>query len=385
MIENTNQFIYLVSITACILMGITFFSFPTPKVAMLQHYKLSKKILGLSYLTLGGLMLFNVLIGSPHKPEQFLAFPSIIISSSQAYLFTFTLLILINPGLGTRRYMWRQLCPILAIITLFIVCNMIWGNPDTHSIKAFVTQIYHPAVAVRFLFFLFYIFQLVYYTYLFRREKRKFIGKMYDYYSDDTVLRLRWVEYAFYAALGIGILAFFSYFFPSILFDNIFVAFYTIFYILFAFGYLRYELFYKMVEKAIEPFVPVASSETTVKEEAETKQSMELPSILKENFLSLMENEKPYLHKGITSDDVATMLHTNRTYLSAMVNHSYGVNFNTYVNRMRVEYACGLMSRQPGLSTAEIAEQVGFADATHFCRQFKTIKGCTTKVWKSQL
>ena len=208
MIENTNQFIYLVSITACILMGITFFSFPTPKVAMLQHYKLSKKILGLSYLTLGGLMLFNVLIGSPHKPEQFLAFPSIIISSSQAYVFTFTLLILINPGLGTRRYMWRQLCPILAIITLFIVCNMIWGNPDTHSIKAFVTQIYHPAVAVRFLFFLFYIFQLVYYTYLFRREKRKFIGKMYDYYSDDTVLRLRWVEYAFYAALGIGILAF---------------------------------------------------------------------------------------------------------------------------------------------------------------------------------
>ena len=376
MIENIYQFIILISITVCTLLGITFFAIPTPKDQILRHYRYSKKIIGLSYLILGILMLLNTALGLSNDPELLFTFPAIIISSSQAYLFTFTLLTLINPRLSTRHYMWLQLSPILLFILLFFVSNIIWGNQKIYNVRDLVAKMYHPTIIIRFLFFVFYIFQLIYYTYLFQREKKKFVAKMYDYYSDDTVLRLRWVEYAFYAALGIGIFAFFSYFFPTMLFDCIFVSSYTLFYIFYAFGYLHYDLFYKIIEKVVDPQTSDTGLISTSPDSITTT--------LQKNFLVLMEEQKPYLQKSITSDDVATMLHTNRTYLSTMVNLQYGFNFNTYINSKRIEYACKLMNKRPGLSIAEVAELVGFADSTHFCRQFKAIKGCTTKEWRKE-
>ncbi|MBN2815023.1 MAG: AraC family transcriptional regulator, partial [Bacteroidales bacterium] len=72
-------------------------------------------------------------------------------------------------------------------------------------------------------------------------------------------------------------------------------------------------------------------------------------------------------------------LNTNRTYISNLINDETGCNFNTWVNRYRIEHALEIMNRHGSnlLVTEYIAHESGFGSPSSFIRAFKTHTGLT--------
>lgn len=106
-------------------------------------------------------------------------------------------------------------------------------------------------------------------------------------------------------------------------------------------------------------------------------------------FLSLenmMTVRQAFRNPGITRDNIAEALGTNRTYLSKTVNEHRKQNFTQYVNSYRIQYAVKRLS-DPGtdVSLKEIALDSGFSSFTTFARAFKSEVGMPPSVYRDKV
>ncbi len=94
---------------------------------------------------------------------------------------------------------------------------------------------------------------------------------------------------------------------------------------------------------------------------------------------NLLENDKCYLRSDLSLNELATLLGTNSSYLSRVINDMTGSNFNSYVNKFRIEESCRMLSgdRRHVLSIEGIARSVGFNSKSAFNAAFKKYKGMT--------
>jgi len=98
-------------------------------------------------------------------------------------------------------------------------------------------------------------------------------------------------------------------------------------------------------------------------------------------FQRLIVEEKLFLIPGLSLDEVAEKLHTNRTYISKLVNTSYGMGFPEFLNQLRIDYAEEYLLSHPELSQADVAKACGFLSASSFNVAFKRITGMTPRMW----
>lgn len=90
-----------------------------------------------------------------------------------------------------------------------------------------------------------------------------------------------------------------------------------------------------------------------------------------ERIIALVENDKIYLQPDLKLDDLAQMMHTNRTYIYQAVNQQMGISFNEFINRYRIAHAKRLMASDPTLSMNDVALLSGFASLSSFYRNMK--------------
>lgn len=90
-----------------------------------------------------------------------------------------------------------------------------------------------------------------------------------------------------------------------------------------------------------------------------------------ERIIALVENDKIYLQPDLKLDDLAQMMHTNRTYIYQAVNQQMGISFNEFINRYRIAHAKRLMTSDPTLSMNDVALHSGFASLSSFYRNMK--------------
>ena len=64
------------------------------------------------------------------------------------------------------------------------------------------------------------------------------------------------------------------------------------------------------------------------------------------------------------------------TYLGKLFHREVGVSFSDYLINARINYA-KLLLLNTEMSSAQIAERLGYYDASHFINQFKSCVGCT--------
>ena len=102
-------------------------------------------------------------------------------------------------------------------------------------------------------------------------------------------------------------------------------------------------------------------------------------------IVALMEEEHFYLRKELRVADVAAALGTNATYISACLNGQRGQSFTDFVAQYRVHHAKELLSRNPKLSLAQVADESGFPSERSFYRCFKALTGKTPSEWRSAL
>ncbi|MCB0614083.1 MAG: helix-turn-helix domain-containing protein [Phaeodactylibacter sp.] len=96
---------------------------------------------------------------------------------------------------------------------------------------------------------------------------------------------------------------------------------------------------------------------------------------------SLMEKDKLFLNPNLSLKEVADRLHTNTKYLSQVVNHHTGSNFQHFINTYRVKEVKENLSNDEyqNLTLFGIALQSGFKNKSTFYKVFKEISGQTPK------
>jgi len=97
---------------------------------------------------------------------------------------------------------------------------------------------------------------------------------------------------------------------------------------------------------------------------------------LYKSILYQMEVEKVYLLPDLSLVKLSQIVGTNTSYLSKVVNHRFGSNFRTLVNKYRVVYAIGLMrDAGEGCSIDEVLRQSGFVSRSVFYDAFLRVMG----------
>lgn len=76
----------------------------------------------------------------------------------------------------------------------------------------------------------------------------------------------------------------------------------------------------------------------------------------------------------ITLDEVAEMVHLSPSYFSKVFKKEMGCNFNTYINRLRIEKSRMLLLHKD-MRLVDIATAVGFEDQSYFTKVFKRMTG----------
>lgn len=109
----------------------------------------------------------------------------------------------------------------------------------------------------------------------------------------------------------------------------------------------------------------------------------------KENLLykmvQLMDNKKLYLKPDLKITDLASILCTNRTYISKTINQELGISFCEWINKYRVEYAKQLLDESKETKSKvymkDILIQSGFVSEASFFRIFKQFTGLSPRSW----
>ena len=90
--------------------------------------------------------------------------------------------------------------------------------------------------------------------------------------------------------------------------------------------------------------------------------------------------EKPYLAEGLTLAKVADEIGINPRSLSGFLNDIYEMNFNAWINNLRIEEVKRLIDAGTGKSMTDLA---GFTDLSAMSRIFKRITGITPSMYRS--
>ncbi|RPH33341.1 MAG: helix-turn-helix domain-containing protein [Bacteroidales bacterium] len=98
----------------------------------------------------------------------------------------------------------------------------------------------------------------------------------------------------------------------------------------------------------------------------------------------LIEN-KVYLESELTINKLAERCDTNRTYLSIVINEEYHTNFNTFINKLRIEEAKGILSvsSNGNIPLKELYQRLGFTSYSTFHEAFKKHIGVTPAYYQN--
>lgn len=91
-----------------------------------------------------------------------------------------------------------------------------------------------------------------------------------------------------------------------------------------------------------------------------------------------------HIDERLTLDRVAREIHTSQFYFCKQFKQATGINFSSYVSRLRVEKAKQMLTN-PHQGIAEIAYAAGFASLTHFGRMFKRFAGLSPTAYRVRL
>ena len=102
---------------------------------------------------------------------------------------------------------------------------------------------------------------------------------------------------------------------------------------------------------------------------------------LYDQLKQLLETDKLYLNPELSLKMVADLLNTNTKYLSQVINHQAGINFQQFINLYRVKEAKHKIVKDSlsNLTLYGIALQCGFKNKSTFYKVFKEVTGYTPK------
>jgi len=360
--EYAYKALIVASISIAYIFSICFILLKVPKKESLRSYRISRKVMSFAYFVFGTLNVIELYYISDEPDISFSSLVTLIVAAFQAILFTFTLLTLIDLDFISKRKIFRELLPVsLFAITAFIL---------------YFADFSHIYKILYYIFTLYYISLIIRFSFTFFKSYRAYVQKIYNYFSIQEANRLRWVRTAYFATITIGVVALLSLYLNeafAILFNILYVSFF----VYFGIRFINYIFIFQEIETAI-----VSSDTKGVKGERESSYSFNQL----EQAINEWEQKKRYTESGITIEQVAGEIKTNRTYLSTYINTYKRMTFNEWINDLRIEEAKRMLISNPELPVGQIGVMIGLPDKSNFGRQFSKKTGSSPLAWRiSQL
>lgn len=205
-----------------------------------------------------------------------------------------------------------------------------------------------------------------------------------DTHSENIAVYIRWMSIFTWCAVVYGVSCGVFTFLPE-KFVFLWILSSVPFYIYLYCSYMNYLLFYEQVEVIIETSAPETESpEEPLEPSGAGRRANGVPA-----YFSTIDKAMPdwlaheeFTRLGITIEDAAVKLGTNRTYLSSYIKQTFCKSFREWIGDLRVEHAKKLMAGNQELSVKEVCEAVGFLSQSYFVRIFTEREGVSPTKWK---
>jgi PAS domain S-box-containing protein len=104
-------------------------------------------------------------------------------------------------------------------------------------------------------------------------------------------------------------------------------------------------------------------------------------SARRETLRGVLEYIEQHYREHLTLEDVAQAVNFTAAYLTELLRRETGLSIHRWIVEYRLAEAKRLLVNTE-MSVAAVAEQVGFGNASHFCRQFRRKTNFTPRAWR---
>lgn len=119
----------------------------------------------------------------------------------------------------------------------------------------------------------------------------------------------------------------------------------------------------------------------------EPNKKIAIPTETEQSILAKLkrfENSVKYTNKDMSLATLAAQFDVNTKYLSEIINKHYQDNFNTYINRLRINYIIEKLKNEPeylNYKISYLADESGFSSHSSFATVFKSITGIAPTIF----
>lgn len=103
---------------------------------------------------------------------------------------------------------------------------------------------------------------------------------------------------------------------------------------------------------------------------------------------NVVEIIRTYINQNYSQElsltKISNQFGMNRSYLSRMFASEIGINFNEYVNLIKIEKAKSFL-QNTDLTIYEVSQKVGYSSSEHFSRKFKVVVGLSPSSFRKRL
>ncbi len=111
---------------------------------------------------------------------------------------------------------------------------------------------------------------------------------------------------------------------------------------------------------------------------------LDFSSVVTKKVTASIKHINEYFSHDISVSFLANQCGLSETHYSVLFKRQTGMNFVSYINNLRLNHACDLLTKDPLKKLSEIAEECGFRSQTYFNTMFKRHTGLTPSEFRSK-
>jgi len=145
---------------------------------------------------------------------------------------------------------------------------------------------------------------------------------------------------------------------------------------------LRLSFIYLVITSLFRVFYPTLAGQVISYAGAAPAHNPENDKPHVDKIRALLEIDRAYREMRLNRAALAEKVGINEHYLSRIINHYFGKNFNELINGYRIEEAKIRLRDEPGTQITVIGFEVGFNSIASFNRVFKEKAGVSPTEWR---
>lgn len=336
----------------------------------LEGYALSVRLLAISFIVMSACCAFQRLI-----PRQICGIWFLIICNLELHLLALSHLNMINPQRVNKRFVMRSLAPMYACMFVYMFVLMLFPYQRVLTYEAYLTRevILYPEFCARWVWKNVLFINALHYIGVFFREDKMYQLRAKNFFSEQSMKSHYLIKMSFYIAMVMLIITLLICY---TLDERLYTEFNIVrilLYIIMGAIFIQYPLIFKEIE-------PLLYSQQNKEEIAATiaADPDEMSAEWKEIRQKIVE-EKKYLVPHITMPDMALFYGVTRSTFSSMINQNEHMNFNQFINKLRIEEAKKILDADPSTKLMIVGHMVGYTEQSNFTRNFKNVTGMSPR------